>query len=79
MSSQDIPEENLPAAQSAGHDEHGHGAVSVADDEHPFADPGLPPQLLPGDWPGHEAARRFASEAERLLPGADRFIDRCLA
>ncbi len=44
-----------------------------------FADPGLPPQLLPGDWPGHEAARRFASEAERLLPGADRFIDRCLA
>ena len=43
MSSQDIPEENLPAAQSAGHDEHGHGAVSVADDKNPFADPGLPP------------------------------------
>jgi phenylacetic acid degradation operon negative regulatory protein len=44
-----------------------------------FADPGLPPQLLPEDWPGHEAARRFASEAARLLPGADRFVDRCLA
>ena len=43
-----------------------------------FADPGLPTELLPDDWPGHDAARRFASEAARLLPGADRFIDRCL-
>ncbi|CAL9602803.1 MULTISPECIES: Rieske 2Fe-2S domain-containing protein [unclassified Streptomyces] len=38
MSSQDIPEENLPAAQDAA-----HGAVDVADEKHPFADPGLPP------------------------------------
>ncbi|ANS64704.1 ubiquinol-cytochrome c reductase iron-sulfur 'Rieske' subunit [Streptomyces lincolnensis] len=38
MSSQDIPEENLPAEQ-----EHAHGAVGVADEKHPFADPGLPP------------------------------------
>ncbi|MEU5318191.1 Rieske 2Fe-2S domain-containing protein [Streptomyces sp. NPDC021056] len=39
MSSQDIPEENenLPAERDA------HGAVSVADDKNPFADPGLPP------------------------------------
>ncbi|MEX1655900.1 Rieske 2Fe-2S domain-containing protein [Streptomyces pseudovenezuelae] len=37
MSSQDIPEENLPAEQDA------HGAVGVADDKNPFADPGLPP------------------------------------
>jgi ubiquinol-cytochrome c reductase iron-sulfur subunit len=37
MSSQDIPEENLPAEQDA------HGAVSVADEKDPFADPGLPP------------------------------------
>jgi ubiquinol-cytochrome c reductase iron-sulfur subunit len=37
MSSQDIPEKNLPAEQDA------HGAVSVADDKDPFADPGLPP------------------------------------
>ncbi|EDY59187.1 MULTISPECIES: Rieske 2Fe-2S domain-containing protein [Streptomyces] len=37
MSSQDIPEENLPAEQDA------HGAVSVADEKNPFADPGLPP------------------------------------
>jgi ubiquinol-cytochrome c reductase iron-sulfur subunit len=38
MSSQDIPEENLPAEQ-----EHAHGAVGVADEKDPFADPGLPP------------------------------------
>ncbi|MEV7070844.1 Rieske 2Fe-2S domain-containing protein [Streptomyces sp. NPDC093990] len=37
MSSQDIPEENLPAEQDA------HGTVGVADDKNPFADPGLPP------------------------------------
>ncbi|MFB6840872.1 Rieske 2Fe-2S domain-containing protein [Streptomyces sp. NPDC056361] len=36
MSSQEIPEENLPAGQDTA-----HGAVKVADD--PFADPGLPP------------------------------------
>ncbi|MFI8099803.1 Rieske 2Fe-2S domain-containing protein [Streptomyces sp. NPDC086023] len=35
MSSQDIPEENLPSEQDAH-----HGGVAVADD--PFADPGLP-------------------------------------
>ncbi|MCX4786198.1 MULTISPECIES: cytochrome bc1 complex Rieske iron-sulfur subunit [unclassified Streptomyces] len=35
MSSQEIPDENLPAEQ-----DHAHGAVAVADD--PFADPGLP-------------------------------------
>lgn len=44
-----------------------------------FADPGLPAELLPDDWPGHEAARGFASEAARLQPGADRFVDRCLS
>ncbi|MCT7353044.1 Rieske (2Fe-2S) protein [Streptomyces sp. 15-116A] len=38
MSSQDIPEENLPAEQDTA-----HGAVARADEEHPFADPGLPP------------------------------------
>ncbi|MFF0555005.1 Rieske 2Fe-2S domain-containing protein [Streptomyces sp. NPDC020472] len=36
MSSQEIPEETLPAGQDTA-----HGAVTVADD--PFADPGLPP------------------------------------
>ncbi|MFD1658550.1 Rieske 2Fe-2S domain-containing protein [Streptomyces caeni] len=38
MSSQDIPEENLPAEQDTA-----PGAVTVADEENPFADPGLPP------------------------------------
>ncbi|WP_405815811.1 Rieske (2Fe-2S) protein [Streptomyces sp. NBC_01390] len=38
MSSQDIPEGNLPAVQ-----ETEHGAVGVADEKNPFADPGLPP------------------------------------
>jgi phenylacetic acid degradation operon negative regulatory protein len=43
-----------------------------------FADPGLPDQLLPADWPGRAAAELFASEATRLKPGADRFVARCL-
>jgi len=43
-----------------------------------FADPGLPAELLPSDWPGHAAAARFAEEAGRLKPGADRFVARCL-
>ena len=34
-----------------------------------FADPGLPAELLPEDWPGHTAAERFAREASRLKPG----------
>ncbi|MGW0839247.1 cytochrome bc1 complex Rieske iron-sulfur subunit [Streptomyces sp. NPDC002787] len=38
MSSQDIPEENLPTEQ-----DDPHGAVKVADEKNPFADPGLPP------------------------------------
>jgi phenylacetic acid degradation operon negative regulatory protein len=43
-----------------------------------FSDPGLPVELLPPDWPGHAAARFFAEEAERLLPAASGFVDRCL-
>ncbi len=44
-----------------------------------FSDPGLPVELLPEDWPGHAAAKFFAEEAARLLPGTSRFVDRCLA
>lgn len=44
-----------------------------------FADPGLPDELLPADWPGRAAAELFASEATRLKPGADRFVSGCLA
>lgn len=43
-----------------------------------FADPQLPDELLPTDWPGREAAQLFAREAERLAPGAHRFVARCL-
>ena len=43
-----------------------------------FTDPGLPAELLPPDWVGHEAATFFAEEAARLLPAASRFVDACL-
>lgn len=42
MSSQDIPEEHLPAEQDGAH-AHAHGAVAQANEADPFADPGLPP------------------------------------
>ena len=44
-----------------------------------FIDPGLPAELLPAHWPGAEAADLFHAEADRLLPAASRFVDRCLA
>ena len=43
-----------------------------------FSDPGLPPALLPPDWPGRRAAAFFDEHAARLLPAATRFIDQCL-
>jgi len=43
-----------------------------------FADPGLPEELLPQDWPGRAAAELFQREATRLAPGAGRFVARCL-
>jgi ubiquinol-cytochrome c reductase iron-sulfur subunit len=52
MSSQDIPEENLPAEQDA------HGAVSIADEKNPFADPGLPPHEHRVQDIDEQAARR---------------------
>ncbi len=37
----------------------------------PYADPGLPPSLLPADWPGERAAEVFAALDARLRgPGA---------
>ncbi|MBX7548717.1 Rieske 2Fe-2S domain-containing protein [Streptomyces sp. NPDC004232] len=58
MSSQDIPEENLPAEQ-----EHAHGAVSVADEENPFADPGLPPH----EHRIQDIDERAAKRSERVV------------
>lgn len=43
-----------------------------------FRDPGLPQEFLPADWPGRRAAAYFSVEAQRLKPGADRFVDQCL-
>lgn len=43
-----------------------------------FDDPGLPDALLPSDWVGRRAASYFTGEAERLKPGAERFVVRCL-
>lgn len=44
-----------------------------------FTDPGLPRELLPGDWPGDDAATFFDKQAGRLLPAAQRFVTGCLA
>ena len=43
-----------------------------------FRDPGLPAELLPGDWAGTKAAAFFDFHAERLSPAAGRFVDNCL-
>lgn len=43
-----------------------------------FRDPGLPPDLLPTRWPGRDAADFFDRHADRLRPGADRFVEYCL-
>lgn len=43
-----------------------------------FRDPGLPPPLLPGGWPGAAAAGFFDLQTARLAPAANRFVDACL-
>ncbi|UUZ60162.1 PaaX family transcriptional regulator [Nocardioides sp. B-3] len=43
-----------------------------------FADPGLPADLLPRDWPGHRASAFFQVEGERLRPAASAFVARTL-
>ncbi|MDH6224391.1 MULTISPECIES: PaaX family transcriptional regulator [Streptomyces] len=42
--------------------------------ELPYADPGLPPRLLPADWPGPRAAALFGALRDRLGEGAARFV-----
>jgi len=76
------PESHLAALAHAGEDERAFAVRSVLVHEWRkflFTDPGLPAELLPEDWVGHEAARFFAREAARLLPAASRFVDACLA
>ncbi|MBT2383770.1 PaaX family transcriptional regulator C-terminal domain-containing protein [Streptomyces sp. ISL-11] len=41
----------------------------------PYADPGLPTALLPGDWPGVRAARVFAALHSRLRDAGARFVN----
>ena len=43
-----------------------------------FRDPGLPAELLPAPWAGHEAAEVFNKQSARLLPAASRFVEDCL-
>lgn len=45
----------------------------------PYADPGLPPSLLPADWPGVRSARVFAGLHARLRAAGARFVDAALA
>ncbi|MCZ7416043.1 MULTISPECIES: PaaX family transcriptional regulator [unclassified Streptomyces] len=40
----------------------------------PYADPGLPPTLLPADWPGERSAAVFAELHERLRDVGARFV-----
>ena len=76
--------DDLIAAQTAGHDDADEAAFAARFHlvhewrKFLFADPGLPDELLPGNWPGRAAAELFAGEATRLKPGADRFVVRCL-
>ncbi|MFE5208944.1 PaaX family transcriptional regulator C-terminal domain-containing protein [Streptomyces sp. NPDC056600] len=42
--------------------------------ELPYADPGLPPRLLPPDWPGPRATALFHALRDRLREGASRFV-----
>ncbi len=75
------PGSQLHGISRAGEDERAFAVRSVLVHEWRkflFTDPGLPPELLPAGWAGHEAARFFATEAGRLLPAASRFVDSCL-
>lgn len=39
-----------------------------------FSDPGLPADVLPPDWAGHEARARFLTVAAALRPAAEEFV-----
>ncbi len=75
------PDSAIAAIAGAGEDERAFAVRSVLVHEWRkflFTDPGLPADLLPRDWVGHEAARFFAQEVGRLMPAASRFVDSCL-
>ena len=76
--------EALVADQLTGHDDPDEAAFAARFHlvhewrKFLFADPGLPDELLPADWPGRAAAELFTREATRLKPGSDRFVASCL-
>lgn len=75
------PGSALPGIPRAGGDEQAFAVRSLLVHEWRkflFTDPGLPADLLPSDWVGHQAAELFAQQAARLLPAASRFVDLCL-
>ncbi len=76
------PDSQLSSIEQASEEERAFAVRSVLVHEWRkflFTDPGLPPELLPADWVGHQAAALFAREAARLLPAASLFVDACLA
>ncbi|MEP7091578.1 MAG: PaaX family transcriptional regulator C-terminal domain-containing protein [Nocardioidaceae bacterium] len=76
------PGSELHDIATAGADERAFAVRSVLVHEWRkflFTDPGLPAELLPSDWVGHEARAFFAHEAARLLPAASRFVDTTLS
>jgi phenylacetic acid degradation operon negative regulatory protein len=76
------PDSQLSSIARAGEQERAFAVRSVLVHEWRkflFTDPGLPAELLPADWVGHQAAALFAHEAARLLPAASVFVDACLA
>jgi phenylacetic acid degradation operon negative regulatory protein len=44
-----------------------------------FRDPGLPPPVLPSNWPGTTAAAFFDEHTARLAPAAESFLSDCLS
>jgi phenylacetic acid degradation operon negative regulatory protein len=45
----------------------------------PYVDPGLPEELLPGDWPGEDVRSLFHAYHDLLSEPAHAFVEECLA
>ncbi|MEO3847302.1 PaaX family transcriptional regulator C-terminal domain-containing protein [Streptomyces sp. B8F3] len=69
-----------PAAeQPAGPDAYRDYLLALDAWRHlPYADPGLPPEVLPPDWPGARAAEVFAALDDRLRTAAVHFVGAAL-
>ncbi|MEO3761996.1 PaaX family transcriptional regulator C-terminal domain-containing protein [Streptomyces sp. B5E4] len=69
-----------PAAeQPAGPDAYRDYLLALDAWRHlPYADPGLPPEVLPPDWPGARAAEVFAALDDRLRTAAAHFVGAAL-